>query len=156
MRKIGGVWVDDQSYYDKHKDIVLDLGKIANPYFDLQKNTLLLTKSEKAGYAKIVYFSPKQKLYTVDLGLKDNGYLLLRYFADNVSRIFRTKMELEELGERLKTTKTDIRKGISHYDRIRYTLDYLRDLLKLKENKDEDPFVSKKGFGIKCLISIKM
>lgn len=156
MAKIGGVWVNNQSWYEQNKDSVLDLSKFTNRHSDLEVNTLLLTESEVAGCAKVEYYSPRQILYTTDLGLQDNGYLLLMFFAKNKGRVFTTSVELKEVGKELKSAEEHSEKGTGDYNRIRYTIDYLRKKLELKGNREEDPFITKKGFGIKCAIKIRM
>lgn len=156
MAKIGGVWDNNESWYERNKDSVLDLSKFTNHYSDLEANTLLLTESKIAGCAKVAYCSPRQILHTTDLGLQDNGYLLLMLFANNKGRVFATSADLKEIGEKLKSAEEHATKGTSDYNRIRYTIDYLRKKLKLKGNREEDPFITKKGFGVRCAIKIKI
>ena len=156
MGKVGKVWVNNESYYDQHKDAVPDLGKFTNPHPDLPANTLQLTKGEKAGHARIVYVSPKQNIFQTELGLRDNGYSLLFQLATRPRYMFTTKLEYSQLGKSLKETGNHTEKTKDDYNRIRYAMDFLRDRLGLKNYKEEDPFVSIKGFGLMCDTIIKM
>lgn len=155
MAKIDGVWDNNESWYEQNKDRVIDLNEFSNQYPDLEANTLLLTKSEKAGHAHVTYVSPKRNVFEAEFGLKDNSYLLLFQLATNPKYIFATKEEFAELGKKLKETG-DHTDTTDHYSRIRYAMSFLRDKLGFKKHKNEDPFVSKKGFGLMCNTIIKM
>lgn len=155
MRKAGNIWVDNQSILEKYDGLVPDLGKTTHPYSELEPNTLLIIKGTKNGCAKAVYASKKRNVFIADdLGLKDYPYLLLSYLAEHNNKLFATKPEIKELGSKLNKAGDHV-DTIDHYGRVRYTIDSLRDKMGFKNHKNDDPFVSTKGFGLMCTTVIK-
>lgn len=99
---------------------------------------------------EIIYTDKSNTKHKGRFGLRDNGYLLLAFLAENPGKTFTAK----ELAVNLNNARSE---SISTDDRrIRDTIQTIRKELGLIKNKANDIFMVDKGFGIGCKIEIKL
>ncbi|MDP2672155.1 MAG: hypothetical protein Q8O68_01445 [Candidatus Daviesbacteria bacterium] len=146
------VWVNNDSYLKRNEH--LDFANLFDlPPKDLRANVLTIVKGSKEGLAKAIYVSKSGTPYEGEFDMSDNPYLLLKYLCVYPHKLFK-KTEIELLGNALNPLKG----GAFDRDderRVRDTLTYIRKQMSLKNNKQDDPFVSAHGFGLICDVELK-